>query len=178
MRSAVMTEVFLGRLVKAFGIRGEVKFHPADDFWVDVLGSAQLMRRMDTERGTEESPVVFSTYRPHGNSYVVRIKGIDNRNQAEAMVGSEIFVDVDEIDVELPDRKLPYQVIGLTVKSEDGDVMGRIKSVIFSSAHDVYEVEGDKGSFLLPAVPEFIVSHDDRRRELTIRLLPGLIDRE
>ena len=173
-----MTEVLLGRLVKAFGIRGEVKFHPADDFWADALESKHLMLRRDTERGAEENPIAFSKYRPHGNSYVVRIKGIDSRNQAEAMVGSEIFVDEDEIDVEMPDRKLPYQGIGMTVKSEDGDVMGEVISVIFSSAHDVYEVTGDEGSFLLPAVPEFIVSHDDRRRELTIRLLPGLIDRE
>lgn len=173
-----MTEVFLGRLVKAFGIRGEVKFHPSDDFWDDVLGSKQLMLRKDTTRGTKETPIAFLKYRPHGNSYIVRIEGINNRNQAEEMVGSEIFVDEDKLDVELPERKLPYQVIGMTVKSEDGDVVGKVTSVIFSSAHDVYEVIGEESSFLLPAVPEFIVSHDERRRELIIRLLPGLIDRE
>ncbi|UCH82966.1 MAG: 16S rRNA processing protein RimM [Candidatus Latescibacterota bacterium] len=176
MSNTVMTEVFLGRLVKAFGIRGEVKFHPSDDFWADALKSKHLVIRQETSRGIEERPITFPKCRQHHNSYIVRIEGVATRNQAEAMVGGEIFVDEENLDIDLPDRRLPFQVIGTTVKTEDGDVVGRVTSVVFSSAHDVYEVTGDEGSFLLPAVPEFIVAHDARKREMIVRLLPGLID--
>jgi 16S rRNA processing protein RimM len=141
-----------------------------------VLESKHLTLRRETARGIKESPIAFSKCRPHGNSYIVRIDGVKSRNQAEQLVGSELFVEEDQIDVELPERKLPFQVIGTTVELENRDVVGKVTSVIFSSAHDVYEVAGDEGKFLLPAVPEFIVRHDEDRRVMIVRLMPGLTD--
>lgn len=171
-----MTEVFLGRLVKAFGIRGEVKLHPSDDFWPGVLASEHLYLRSGTTGKPKRRPIAFARFRPHGNSYILRIDGVDDRDQAEGMVGGELYIEEDEIDVELPDRSLPFQIIGSTVKKEDGVVLGRVTSVIFSPAHDVYEVTGRESSFLLPVVPEFVISYDGQERELVIRTQPGLID--
>ena len=34
-----MANVLLGRLVKAFGIRGELKLDPSEDFWEEALSS-------------------------------------------------------------------------------------------------------------------------------------------
>ncbi|MEJ2719917.1 MAG: hypothetical protein P8181_02075, partial [bacterium] len=107
MRTAVMTEVFLGRLVKAFGIRGEVKLHPSDDFWPGVLASKHLFLRAATAEKSRRRPVTFARFRPHGNSYIVRIDGVDDRNRAEGMVGGELYIEEDEIDVDLPDESLP-----------------------------------------------------------------------
>ena len=128
-----------------------------------------------TEDGTRaEQAVVFERSRSHGRNYVVKIAGVDDRNSAEAYIGGEIFIGEDAIDVSLPDAPLPFQIVGTTVRSEDGELLGRVSSVIYSAAHDVYEVTGEKGSFLVPAVPEFIVSLDEN--VMTIRPLPGLLD--
>ncbi|UCG51971.1 MAG: 16S rRNA processing protein RimM [Candidatus Latescibacterota bacterium] len=171
-----MTDVFLGRLVKAFGIRGEIKLHPTDDFWEEVLASKCLTLRRETTDGVEEEPVIVKRYRPHKNSYVVTLDGVADRNQAEALVGGELFIDDEKIDVELPKQKRPFQIIGTTVKDADGAIVGEVTSVIFSAAHDVYEVSGGGRVFLVPAVPEFIVSMDEEKRELVIRPVPGLMD--
>ena len=171
-----MTEVFLGRLVKAFGIRGEVKLHPSDDFWPGVLASKRLFLQAETAGKSRRRPITFARSRPHGNSYIVRIDGVDDRDRAEGMVGGELFIEEDEIDVELPDKSMPFQIIGSTVKDENGVVLGKVTSVVFSPAHDVYEVTGRESTFLLPVVPEFVISHDGRKHELVIRIQPGLID--
>ena len=170
-----MTDVLVGRLVKPFGIRGELKLHPAEDFWEDVLESKRLTLRWETDDVVKERDITFTRYRPHGNCYVVCVDGVNDRNSAETFVGRDIYINSEKIDVPLPDQKLPFQVLGAVVKSEDGEVLGEVTSVIFSAAHDVYEVGNDERSFMVPAVSEFIVSIDEEKREIVIRPLPGLI---
>ena len=87
-----------------------------------------------------------------------------------------MFIDVDNLDVDPPKVELPFQVVGLTVKTEDGRELGQIRSVIFSAAHPVYNVEGEDGEVMIPAVPEFVVSRDDEAGVVTIRPIPGLLD--
>jgi len=171
-----MSNIFLGRFVKAFGIHGELKFHPSDDFWEEVLQSRRLVGQWSTKNKTDERALVLARSRPHGNNFVVKIKGVDDRNTAEDLVGGKVFVVEEQLDVALPDKLLPYQVVGMTVRNEQGDVLGEVASVIYSSAHDVYEVKGPKSDFLLPAVPEFVVSVDMERREMTISPIPGLCE--
>jgi len=171
-----MTDIYLGRIVKAFGIKGELKFHPSDDFWESILQSKQLMLHIEDDKDGVSRPVVFRRSRPHGKNYVVKIDAVDDRTGAEALVGSDVFVSEDEIDVDLPESLLPYQLVGMTAKNEHGVVLGHISSVVYSAAHDIYEITNDDGSFLVPAVPEFIVSMDEDSRTIVIRPMPGLIE--
>ncbi len=171
-----MTDVFLGRLVKAFGIRGELKLNPTADFWEDILRSKHLVLRREADGRIEERPVALERYRPHGRCYVVDIEGVADRNAAEEIVGGELFIDGASIDVDLPEEKLPFQVIGAAVKTVEGKALGEVTAVVFSPAHDVYEVSGPNGSFMVPAVPEFVVSIDDEKKEIIIRTIPGLVE--
>jgi|GEM_PF-602102 len=168
--------IYLGRIVKAFGIRGELKFVGSDDFWVGVLESKRIYLQKLVDGEVEHRDLELRSYRPHGGCYVMKIAGIDDRNAAEREVGSEFFIDSDAIDVDLPDRELPFQVIGATIQLEGGRRLGVVRSMVFSSAHPVYGVETEDGEVLVPSVPEFIVSRDDAERIITIRPIPGLID--
>jgi 16S rRNA processing protein RimM len=168
------TEVYLGRFVKAFGIKGELKLLTSDDFWATVLESKELMLQWLEDGDVLRRPVQVERARPHGGVYVVKLEGVDDRDAAELEVGAELFVDVDRLDVDLPDEELPYQVVGLTVKSEDGETIGTVTSLIFSAAHKVYEVTGENGVVLIPAIPPFVVGRDES--EIVIRPIPGLLD--
>jgi 16S rRNA processing protein RimM len=178
MKAVGMADVFLGRLVKAFGLRGEIKFDPAGDFWEDALHSKHLVLRRETDGGIEERTVTLQRFRPHGGCYVVEVEGVEDRNAAEELVGSEFFIDLERIDVDLPEKRLPFQVLGATVKTTQGRVLGEVSAVVYSPAHDLYEVNGKAGSFMIPAVSEFVVSIDDEKREIIIRTIPGLVDEE
>jgi 16S rRNA processing protein RimM len=178
MKAVAMPDVYLGRLVKAFGIRGSLKLDPAADFWEGVLESKRLVLRTKTADGTEERTVVLTSSRPHGNGYVLDVDGVTDRNVAEDLVGSELFIDAGNIDVELPEKSLPFQVIGAAVLTTDGKRLGEVTDVVFSPAHDVYEVRGTSGTFMVPAVPAFVVSIDADKREITIRTIPGLVGEE
>ncbi|MCH7549351.1 MAG: 16S rRNA processing protein RimM [Candidatus Krumholzibacteriota bacterium] len=169
-------EIYLGRLVKAFGIKGEVKFVGSENFWPEVFQSRHLFMQFLVDGQVESRPVQVQRYRPHGAHFVVRIEGIDDRDAAEAVAGGEIFVEESSLDIELPPRELPYQVVGKKVRLENGREIGTVASVIFSAAHPVYEVRGESGVVLIPVVPQFVIGRDDSTGEITIRPIPGLID--
>jgi len=171
------SSIFLGRFVKAFGIKGELKFVGSEDFWGEALSSKRLeLRRLADGGEVERREITVEHARPHGKNYVVKLEGVEGRDGAEAEVGWELFVDIDGLDVDLPDKELPFQVVGMTVKTEEGVTLGRIRSVIQSAAHPVYDVEGDERDVMIPAVPEFVVSRDDGCGEIIIRPIPGLLD--
>lgn len=168
--------VFLGSFVKAHGIRGELKLLTSEDFWPEVLGSAELWMEHARADDVERRPVRVERVRPHQGQYIVKLEGVEDRSGAEDEVGGRLFVDLDRLDVELPDHELPFQVIGTLVRTEEGRVLGRVSGVLASAAQEVYEVTGEDGSVLIPAVPAFIVARDRERGEITIRTIPGLID--
>ncbi len=168
-------EIYLGRLVKVVGIKGELKLLPSHDFWLEVLKSKQLFLRMLLEDGVDSQPLRIEKWRPQKGCYVVKIPGLQDRDAAETLVGAELFIATTDIDVELPDRVLPFQIMGKSVVDEEGHQLGEVTSVLTTPGHDVYEVTGENGSFLVPAVPEFILSMDVAREEIVIRPIPGLI---
>jgi ribosomal 30S subunit maturation factor RimM len=56
----------------------------------------------------------------HQKQYIVKLEGITDRSGAEAQVGADLFIDMEELDVDLPDHELPFQVIGMHVRTEEG----------------------------------------------------------
>jgi 16S rRNA processing protein RimM len=168
--------IHLGRFVKAFGIKGELKLYASDDFWPEAFESEQLFIARESDVENERS-VVIEYGKPHGGQYIVKLEGVDDRNDAEEIVGEDLFIDGEEIDVPKPEHELPHQVMGMTVRTEEGRVIGKVTNVLVGPAQSVYEVTGDDGKVaLIPAVPAFVVARDEAKREIVIRLIPGLID--
>jgi 16S rRNA processing protein RimM len=170
-------EIYLGHLARPFGIKGELKLVPSVDFWEAVLDSKMLILRTSGNGGsTADRPLKLRNYRRQKKHYVLAAEGIGDRTSAESLVGAELFVPADGLDVELPDKKLPFQVIGCAVESEDGVALGEVSDVLFTPGHDIYEVTDDTGTFLVPAVSEFVIAVDVNERKIVIRPIPGLID--
>jgi 16S rRNA processing protein RimM len=170
-----VNEVFLGRFVKAFGIRGELKLYASGDFWMEALASQRLFVEREGESGRRGVRVEYA--QAHQKQYIVKLEGVRDRTGAEQQVGTDLFIDLREPDVKLPGRELPFQVMGMHVKTEDGREIGRITDVIVSPGQNVYEVTAEGGGkVLIPAVDAFIVARNHDAGEMTVRPIPGLLD--
>jgi 16S rRNA processing protein RimM len=167
-------ELFLGRFVKAFGIKGELKLYASDDFWFDALSSQRLFSMRDG--GVDKKAVDIEYAQPHQKQFIVKLEGINQRNAAEREVGANLFLDMQELDVPLPEHELPFQVLGMRVRTEDGRDLGHITDVLVSPGQNVYEVTGEAGKVLIPAVDAFIIARDFEGGEMTVRPIPGLLD--
>jgi 16S rRNA processing protein RimM len=167
-------EVVLGRFVKAFGIKGELKLYASDDFWMEALASQKLF--IAREDGAERRSVQVEYAQPHQKQYIVKLEGSDERRDAEQDVGAYLLIDLSEPDVALPEYELPFQVMGMHVRTEDGRDLGHITNVIVSPGQSVYEVTGENGKVLIPAVDAFVIARNFDEGEMTIRPIPGLLD--
>jgi 16S rRNA processing protein RimM len=102
--------------------------------------------------------------RPANTVVVVRFKGVSDRNAAEALAGTELFIDRSMLPDEGDDDEFYHaDLVGLVVKDETGEAIGKVDAVHNFGAGDILEVtvNGRRG-VLIPfnqaAVPEVSVA--------------------
>ena len=163
----------LGELVKAVGLRGEVKLRESQDFWVEALESGKLA--LSTPGGRCAVGVVSQREHKPGTR-VLRLEGVEDREAAEALVGAEIVLGLVGLDVSEAKSLRSYQLRGLRVLLPDGRVLGDVTDVLDLPAHDVLVVHGDGRDYLIPGVPEIVRGVDLESGHVRVEPPPGLLE--
>ncbi|MEP9374652.1 ribosome maturation factor RimM [Mesorhizobium sp. KR1-2] len=140
----------------AHGIRGElrVKTFTADPL---ALGDYGPLYSRDG-RAFEVIDI-----RPANTVVIVRFKNVKDRSAAEALAGTELFVDRSALpDDEDDDEFYHADLIGLAVQDETGATIGKVTAVHDFGGGDILEIvhEGRKGvliPFTQAAVPDIDV---------------------
>ena len=66
-----------------------------------------------------------------------------------------------------------WQILGLTVVTDQDEVLGQVTEILTTGANDVYVVRGDR-EILLPATDEVVRRIDPAGGKIIVHLLPGL----
>ncbi len=78
----------------------------------------------------------------HGKNVIVRLEGIDSREQAEVLVGYQVAVERQQLP-KLPQGEYYWSdLIGLEVANTEGRVLGTVKRLFETGANDVLVVAG------------------------------------
>ncbi len=81
-----------------------------------------------------------------GRNLLTLFKGFEDRNQAESVIGYEIWIDRAQLP-DLPDGEYYWnQLQGLTVINQAGLLLGRIDHMIETGANDVLVVRPNEQS--------------------------------
>jgi 16S rRNA processing protein RimM len=144
----------LGTIVKAVGLKGEVKLLPAPDFWLDALKAETLDVLSDD---AVLRTVHVARWRPKGETYILKLDGIDAIEAAEPLIGSCLGLSLDAIGGSpLPDDLLPCQLIGLDVVLKDGAPFGVVVDMLLGAAQNCLIVEHEGERHLVPHVPDIV----------------------
>ncbi len=157
----------VGRVVRPFGTRGELKVALETDF-PDVL--CQRRELILTRDGCEGSPLNVESVRMHQGAALVKLAGVDSRTDAEGLRGALLAVREEERPELEEGRFWLDDIIGLEAVYEDGRSIGVITEVLSGRANDVWVA----GKVLIPAVREFIVRVDMEERRVVVRDVEGL----
>ena len=101
--------------------------------------------RLDGEPRTVE----WSRWRP--DHVVVKLSGLDDREQARERQGMYLEVPAEDRREAGPDAWYHEQLLGLAVETESGRSLGRIEDVLERPANDVWVARGGGGEVLIPA---------------------------
>ncbi|MER8525923.1 MULTISPECIES: ribosome maturation factor RimM [unclassified Mesorhizobium] len=102
--------------------------------------------------------------RPANTVVVVRFKGVNDRNAAEALAGTELFVDRSVLPDEGEEDEFYHaDLVGLEVKDDIGAIIGKVVAVHNFGGGDILDVTlaGRKGvliPFTQAAVPEVSIA--------------------
>jgi 16S rRNA processing protein RimM len=156
--------ILLGRVLGAFGVRGELKLHSFTDPvstvmkyqpWLLVHRGAE--RELEKVRGRETN-----------KGMVVVFPGCDDRDAAEALAGAEIWVPRDRLPPAKPGEYYWADLEGLRVVTCEGVDLGTVAYLFETGANDVMVVAGDRER-LIPFINEqFIVGVDFDTRVVTV----------
>ena len=149
--------ILLGRIHGAFGVRGEVKVESftapkAQLFryqpW--ILRDAQgREREVDGARGRETAKGVVAT-----------LPGVEDRDAAEALCGSELWVPRSALPPPKDGEYYWVDLEGLRVRNLQGVDFGTVSHLFSTGANDVLVARGERERMIPFVVPDFIAAID------------------
>lgn len=162
--------IAVGRITRAHGLRGEVAVLPLTQFGSRFERGSRLLAGEGEDR-----PMVVSSSRPHRDRMLVFFEGIRDRDAAEALQGTYLFVPASALPP-LPEGEFwPHELIGCVVITDGGKTLGRLREVIHTQANDVWSVQGDDGTeVLVPALKDVVGDVDVEAGRIVVRAVPGL----
>lgn len=161
-------DILIGKVIGPFGIRGEVKILVLTDFPERFERGREIVLNLDNERRKAK----IESSRPHAGVMLVKLEGVDTRDDAEQLRNAEIVIDRSEVAKLEEGRFYVFDIIGLKVVTEDGRELGTINEVLQGGANDVYCT--DTG-LCIPALKDVVVKVDIENGVMVIRPMPGLL---
>ena len=151
----------MGRVAGAYGVRGWIRVVVDDP--EDLRGQPQWW-----VGGVEH---VVEQAKPHSGALLAKLRGIDDRGQAQALNGAPVELPRSWLPALEPGRYYWADLVGLEVVNESGVVLGRVKALFSNGAHDVMELEppGGGGGRLLPWVPSVVNAVDLERGRIEVQ---------
>ena len=160
----------VGYIRRAHGVQGLVVLKATTDDPDRFAVGAVL----DTD--SDDLPVAtVRSVQSHKYGLLVSFEGVEDRDVADRLRGTSLFVPRDARR-ELPaDEFWPDDLVGLKVVDLAGVALGEVKRVITGPAQDRLEVSGPDGAFEVPFVAALIPEVDLTAGRLTVDLPEGLI---
>ena len=130
----------VARIGAAHGIRGEVKLW---SFTQDPAAVADY-GPLETQDGTRRFEI--ETLRAAKDHFVARLKGVSDRNAAEALRNLDLYVPRERLPaIEEDDTYYYADLVGLMAVTADGALLGSVKALHNFGAGDIVEIEPDGG---------------------------------
>ncbi len=154
----------LGRISGLFGVRGWVRVFSYTEPREAVLQYKGLLLGRN---GSWQATSVAEGQR-HGKSVIARLEGVDDRDQAAALIGAEFGVDREALPEPEDGQYYWSDLIGMTVVHFDGMVLGTIDSMLETGAHDVMVVKGETERLIPFAMNEVVSNVDMQERRVDV----------
>lgn len=162
----------IGKVVGTHGVRGMVRIQP----WSDDADFLTRFKNFYLQNG--ETKIQISKIAPHGNVVLASVKGVNSIEDAEKLRGQVLYIK--RADANLPEgRYFVSEIIGARVFDADTDeLLGILSDVSPTGANDVWHIKRNEREYLVPAIPDVIITVDIDNDIIKIKPLKGIFDNE
>jgi 16S rRNA processing protein RimM len=149
----------VGRITEAYGVKGGIKLKPFSNsadgllyvktwFLKNIIGTIQI--------------VTVEQSKWHSDAITAQLKGIDDRDQAQALRGSAVWISRALLPKTQLNEYYWSDLIGCQVLAIDGQVLGKVTSLLETGVHSVLQIDCGTSfeAALIPFVNQFISTVD------------------
>lgn len=149
--------ILLGRVHGAFGVRGELKLESFTDPARAILRYQPWVLRDAQGR---ERELVGARGRETAKGLVATFPGVDDRDAAEALRGSEVWVPRSALPPPAPGEYYWVDLEGLRVVNADGTDFGTVSHLFSTGANDVLVATGERERMIPFLQPDTVAAID------------------
>jgi len=160
-------------IIRTKGVRGDVKAqvltHSIDRF-------SELSHVVVQKEGQPDRAFQLESWRSEQPGVLLKFSGIDSPEEAkERFVKGYVTVAPAEVAPLPADTFYVSELIGCRVEDETGRYLGELVEVLEMPSTDVYQVKGEYGELLIPAVGNFIADVSIAERRISVRGVDSLL---
>ena len=170
------TQLRVGRLVKAHGLKGAIKL----ELYTDIpekrfVPGAVFSLQVPTSSAWHGKKLELSELKWFNAQPVAFFKDVSDRSAAESLIKAILWIDEDAAAEVEDDAWFDHQLVGLTVL-RDGATVGTVTQIDHFPAQDLLTVATDNGDVLVPFVKAIVASVDIEAGTLTVTPPLGLFE--
>jgi len=146
----------MGRIASPYGVKG----------WLRVTAFTELPENLleylpwYLDRGGQWNETQPLEGRCHGKGLVVRFAGVNDRDDAAALAGTDIAIKRSQLPNTQDNEYYWSDLVGLQVVTTDNVVLGHVDHLLETGANDVLVVRGDRER-LVPFVRDDVIRKVD-----------------
>ena len=163
----------IGKIVGVHGVRGAMTLLPLTDFPERFFGMKKMAVTLPNKQMRLFDILKIEPFEGK-NTLFLHLRGIEDRDAADAMRGAVITVSGDERVPLEEDEYWLDDIIGLEVFDTEGTRLGEITEVMYTGSNDVYIVETPDGTKAIPAIADVIRDVDTAGGTMTVVIPEGL----
>jgi 16S rRNA processing protein RimM len=172
----VDSDLFLiGKIVSAHGLKGAVRVLCAEK----DLNLFMSIKSVQLKKEGNWLPAAVTSIKKDKDCFLFGFSQITDRDAADSIIGSEVWVNQDQINSLESNQWWTRDLIGLEVFKETGELIGTVCDVIVS-ANTLLEIRRHDNpaadTILIPFVEALVPKVDISNKRIEIANLPGLID--
>ena len=163
--------VLIGKIVGIHGIKGTNKFKSyAESLSVFNPGRSIIVY----DNRNRKINLELNWVKSHTGTPLISFKGVTDRDQAEALIGAEMFIPQTELPELDDDTYYWFELIGIEVYTTEDEYLGRIASILPTGSNDVYVVKDENKEIMVPALESVVIDIDLEHKRMRVDLPEGL----
>jgi len=160
--------ITIGRILAPWGAKGKLKVKIETDFPQRFASSAKVYIN-------QQPMTIDSAEWHHGNKLIIKLSTIDNIEEAQKLRGKTVEIPHRQVQPLPKGQYYHFQLIGLEVRTTQGELLGKITEVLTTESNDIYVVRNAKGEILIPAIEDVVKSIDLDKGYMVIEPIEGLL---
>ena len=171
--------LIVGLITSPHGINGKIHVKSLSDFEERFTKPGKRWIQKENEM-PRELELISGFKKPGKESYIIKLKGVDNRNQAENLKEHKLLVKTNEIPKLRKDEFHLTELVNLKVKVLNNNKLEIIGKVINLENEKnnllVIKLMTNNKEVLIPFVKEIIPVVDIKNKYMVIDPPPGLLE--